>query len=247
METNLQTVTREKISSSLSPVHLLLAVQSLDVLLVSINRLGSLTQGYVAPNEFLRWVDFHNMLTLPLISLVAFFLLKKQLEKNPAATRRGHLALDLAFLVGVYLLGASYGDHEVTNYLHARFCPSAGGGFLCQIIVFNDDSFSHWLFFTGFVLVNASLLLLQAARPFRARLSALDGVFLILNGLFIGAGIFANLAFETIGLDLYVVAILAFLSIGLIWRRGVQPLFLYYSTAYSLGLVATFVYKTLSG
>ena len=57
-------------------IHSLLAVQSVVAILVSINRLGTWTLGYVLPNQFLRWVDFNNMLVLPLISLVAFYLLK---------------------------------------------------------------------------------------------------------------------------------------------------------------------------
>jgi hypothetical protein len=43
--------------ADLRPVHRLLGVQSLVVVLVSVNRLGSWTDGYVARNEFLRWVD----------------------------------------------------------------------------------------------------------------------------------------------------------------------------------------------
>ncbi|MGH2523931.1 MAG: hypothetical protein ACRDH2_15605 [Anaerolineales bacterium] len=55
---------------TLATLHVLLAVQSLVVILVSINRLSPLTLGYVLPNEFLRWVDLNNMLILPLISPV---------------------------------------------------------------------------------------------------------------------------------------------------------------------------------
>ena len=35
------------------------------VVLVSVNRLSALTLSYVAPNQFLRWVDLINMLPLP--------------------------------------------------------------------------------------------------------------------------------------------------------------------------------------
>jgi hypothetical protein len=38
------------------------------VVLVSLNRLGSWADGYVAPNQFLRWVDLNNMV-LALVSL----------------------------------------------------------------------------------------------------------------------------------------------------------------------------------
>ena len=222
-------------------IHLSLAVQSVVALLVSINRLGTWTLGFVLPNEFLRWVDFNNMLVLPLISLVAFYLLKKTMEyDSPAREGRAHLTLNLIFIVGLYFLGASYGDHEVTNYLHVRFCLDDTTSDLCRIVIFNDDEFSHWVFFTGFVMVNAALLFLQEIFPYRGTLTGGDIVLLIFNALFLGAGILANLGFEEIGLDLYIVALLAILSAWLLWKRGRQPLFIYYTTAYVLGLIASF-------
>lgn len=72
-----------------------------------------------------------------------------------------HMAWNLVFIVGLYLLGASYGDHEVANYLHHRFCPEDPTSSLCRIVIFNDDEFSHRVFFTGFVMVNTALLFLQ--------------------------------------------------------------------------------------
>jgi hypothetical protein len=227
-------------------IHLLLAIQSVVAILVSINRLGTWTLGYVLPNEFLRWVDFNNMLILPLISLVAFYLLKKTIEyDSPAREGRLHLVLNLVFIVGLYLLGASYGDHEVTNYLNHRFCLEDTTSELCRIVIFNDDEFSHWVFFTGFVMVNAALLFLQNLFPYREKPTGADVGLLILNALFLGAGILANLGFEQIGLDLYVIALLAFLSAYFLWRRGKQPLFIYYTTAYWLGLIASFVAQAM--
>src|SRR5262245_13981366 len=232
----------------LGRIHGLLAVQSGVIVLLSVNRLSSLTLGYVAANEFLRWVDFNNMLVLPLISVVAFYLLKKQLEyDSPARESSRHLALNLVFIVGIYLLAAGYGNHEITNYLHIRFCPEGETGILCQIIVFNDDEFSHWVFFIGFILINSGLMLLQVLFPSRVPLTQWDIILLIINGLFISLGIFANLAFEVIGLDLYVVALLTILAFGLLWRYGAQPLLVYYSVANGLALVATAFYKTFLG
>jgi hypothetical protein len=237
--------------SGLSRLHALLFVQTVVIILGSINRLGSFTLGYVAPNEFLRWVDFHNALTLPLISLSAFCLLKKLLEANPPGialrtldTR--HLTLNLAFILGVYLLGASYGTHEVTNYLSFRFCREDAATDLCRIVIFNDDEFSHWVFFTGFVMVNAALMFMQVLFPHHSPITNNDRALLVFNAVFIALGIFANLAFEVIGLDLYVVALLAAIAVYLLWRRGAQPLLIYYSVAYVLGLIATFAYKTLA-
>ena len=223
-------------------IHTLLGVQSLLAILVSLNRLGRWTPGYVLPNEFLRWVDFNNMLVLPLISVVASYLLKKTLEYNsPQRESRAHIGWNLVFIVGLYLLGASYGDHEVTNYLHQRFCASDTTSDLCRIVIFNDDEFSHWVFFTGFVMVNAAILFLQSLFPHREPLTGRDIALLGLNALFLGAGVFANLGFEEIGLDLYVVALLALVSTFLLWRRGRQPMFVYYTIAYWLGLIGSLI------
>ena len=53
-----------------------------------------------------------------------------------------------------------------------------------------------------------------------------------------------NLGFEEIGLDLYVVALLALVSACLLWRRGKQPMFIYYTAAYWLGLIGSLAAQT---
>jgi hypothetical protein len=223
-------------------IHILLGIQSLVGILVSINRLGTWTLGYVLPNQFLRWVDFNNMLVLSLISLVALYLLKKAIEyDSPARGGSAHMAWNLVFIVGLYLTAASYGDHEVTNYLHLRFCATDTTSDLCRIIIFNDDEFSHWVFFTGFTLVNVAILFLQDIFPHREKISTPDIALLALNALFLAAAILANLGFEEIGLDLYVVTLLAFISTYLLWRRGRQPMFIYYTIAYWLGLITSLI------
>lgn len=227
-------------------IHALLGVQSLVAILVSFNRLGTWTLGYVLPNQFLRWVDFNNMLVLPLISVVASYLLKKTIEyDSPQRESKPHIAWNLVFIVGLYLLAASYGDHEVTNYLHQRFCAADTASDLCRIVIFNDDEFSHWIFFTGFVMVNLAILCMQALFPHREQVTRGDHTLLALNALFLGAGVFANLGFEEIGLDLYVVALLAGISTYLLWRRGRQPMFIYYTIAYWLGLMGSLIAQAL--
>jgi hypothetical protein len=234
-------------TSNLNNIHILLFAQTIIIIFASINRLGSFTLGYVAENEFLRWVDLLNMVVFPLASMVAFYLLKKEIEyDSPRKDGRRHLALNLAFIIGIYLLGASYGDHEVTNYLNARFCLDEPlNSTLCRIIVFNDDEFSHWLFFIGFTLVNAALPLLQVLFPYLGEVTAKDIALLVFNGLFIAAGIIANLAFEEIGFDLYVVALLTGLSLVLLRQNGRQPLLIYFATAYTVGLIVTVIIKLL--
>ena len=134
--------------------------------------------------------------------------------------------------------------HEAADYLDARFCAGAAADpGLCAIVAYHDDELSHLLFFAGFTVVNVVVMLTQVLFPYRARLATTDTVLIGVNALFIGAGIFANLAFEEIGLDLYVVAAIAALSIGLLLRHPGEPILRYYTAAYLVGLVATAVSK----
>ena len=87
---------------------------------------------------------------------------------------------------------------------------------------------------------------IQVLFPHPAPLTVKDQGLLAFNGLFVGASIFANLAFEPIGLDLYVIALLAILALALLWKHGKQPMLFYYAVAYNLGLVATFIYKVIA-
>jgi hypothetical protein len=186
------------------------------------------------------------MLVLPLISVVASYLLKKTIEyDSPQRESKAHIAWNLVFIVGLYLLGASYGDHEVTNYLHHRFCANDTTSDLCRTVIFNDDEFSHWVFFTGFVMGNVAILFMQNLFPHPEPVTSVDLALLSLNAIFLGAGVFANLGFEEIGLDLYVVALLALTATYLLWRRGQQPMFVYYTVAYWLGLVASLIAQDL--
>lgn len=230
--------------ATLQPLHRLLGAQSAVILLGSLNRLGPWTQGYVADNQFLRWVDFHNMLTLPLVSVVALYLLKKEVTRSPARGGTHWSALlNVLFVVGLYLVAASYGSHETTNYLNQRFCSADSTTDLCRIVAYNDDTFSHWLFFIGFALLNGVLMLLQHHHPWPGTLTRRDDAWLAFNAAWVALGIFANLGFETIGLDLFVVLALALLAGVLLWRDRRQPLPRYYALAYGVGLIATALYR----
>ena len=94
-------------------------------------------------------------------------------------------------------------------------------------------------------MVNVAILFLQNLFPYQGDLSRGDVSLLLLNSLFLGAGILANLGFEEIGLDLYVVAVVAIVSTYLLWRRGWQPMFIYYTAAYWFGLIASLIAQAL--
>jgi hypothetical protein len=109
------------------------------------------------------------------------------------------------------------------------------------------SSFSHLVWFIGFILPNVVLMFTQVLFPQSSSLTVRDQSLLAFNTLFVGASIFANVAFEEIGLDLYVGVLLAILALALVWKYGKQPLLFFYSVAYSLGLVVTFISKVIAG
>jgi hypothetical protein len=221
-------------------LHVLLSVQSLLIVGVSVNRLSALTTGYVASNQFLRWVDLNNMF-LGLFAVLVYYLIVRYLDRRSGRTSG---ALGVAFVVGAYLYAASYGSHEVTNYLHVRFCPDTAGD-LCRIVAYNDDQFSHLLFFAGFIVLNVVVMLTQVISPDPDRPTVTDTVLVVVNAVFVAAGVVANLAFEEIGLDLYVVAAVAVFAVVLLWRQPRQLILRYYVVAFVLGLVVTGVIKAV--
>ena len=241
-------------TSGLGVLHWLLGGQSVIVILLSLNRLSPWTRGVALPHEGLRWVDVTNMLVWPLVSSALSYGALRWIEGG-----RGSIWWHgLLLLVSVYLLAAGYGNHEVTNYLHQRFCAGDGMGpesrvldaRLCEIVVYNDDDFSHLVFFVGFVGVTLALLVAQAAHPRAGSLPARDRALLGANAVFLGLAVFANLAFEETGLDLPVVLLVAALAAAL-WRRARRrgdsvPVVAYTLAAYAPSGLAVAVAK-LSG
>jgi hypothetical protein len=220
-------------TTSLRRLHLLLAVQSLLLVLASVNRLWDATDVPVLPHDALRLVDVLNLLVLAPASLLAFHLLLEHVLRGASA--RARRALRFAFLAAAYLFAASYGMHEATDYLHSR-CAGPSG--LCDIVAYQDDELSHFLFFAGFAGIAATLLAAQSVVPAIAT-TAKDRALLLANAALVAAAIVANLGFEKIGLDLFVVAAVAILAVVLWLRRGPRPLILYYASAYTVGLLIT--------
>jgi membrane protein implicated in regulation of membrane protease activity len=102
------------------------------------------------------------------------------------------------------------------------------------------------VFFVGFVLLNLSVLLMPllfaVGEPVRGgHLAAVAG-----NAVVFAAGVFANLAFEDLGLDLFVVAIVALAATLVWWRRRRDAVAVYYLLAYWLGLGGTLAYQALA-
>jgi len=76
-----------------------------------------------------------------------------------------------------------------------------------------------------------------------------DFIFVSANALFIGLGIFANLAFEEIGVDLYIFGFLMLLSLYLLYSKKIvskHPITYYFAASYTMGVLGTVLYKLLA-
>jgi len=232
-------------------VHLLLTGLSITILLLSFNRLTSFTLSYLQPYDFLRWLDFNAMIPIPLLSIIIYYLLLREVTyESKFKKTKLYIFLFLLFITGVYLFGVSSGNHEVTNYLNTRFCERGTiDSPLCNIIAYNDDEFSHIVYYLGFVFMNMVLLLMEYNMPRKKGMIRKDYIFVSANALFIGLGIFANLAFEEIGIDLYVFGFLMALSLYLLYSKKIVSKFLltyYFAVSYTVGVVGTGVYKLIN-
>lgn len=234
-------------------VHLILTALSLNIILLSLNRLTNLTSGYLQPFEFLRWLDFNAMLPIPLLSVLLYYLLRREvIYENTFHKTKTYILLALLFISGVYFFAAGSGDHEVTNYLNTRFCDRGTvQSPICNIISYNDDTFSHYVYYLGFILLNISLMFLEKYYPRKVSVSKRDLLLILPNSLFIALGIFANLAFEEARIDLVIFGSIMLLSLYLLLstknKPNKLPITFYFASSYTLGVLSTLVYKFLSG
>lgn len=231
--------------------HWLLTGLSITILLLSINRLTSFTLSYLQPYDFLRWLDFNAMIPIPLLSILLYYFLLRDTVRDYAFKKTAlYSFLFVMFITGVYLFGASSGDHEVTNYLNARFCDAGVvKSTLCNIISYNDDEFSHIIYYLGFVFMNLVLLFMEYNVPRQKGMAKKDYIFVSANALFIGLGVFANLAFEEIGIDLYVFGFLMLVSLWILFAKKIVsklPITYYFAFSYTVGVVGTSIYKLLN-
>lgn len=233
-------------------VHLLLTGLSVVIVALSLNRLTGATAGTIAPHDFLRWLDLNAMLPIPIASIVLYYLLKKDVELAGAAPpSRWLLTVNVVFVVGVFLYGASSGDHETTNYLNHRFCTDDEvSRDLCAVVDYHDDTFSHLLYYLGVIAFTLSLVVIEWRYPRRADVARPDVALVLANAAFVAVGIFANLAFEEARIDLVAFAVVAAVSNVLLWLTGRRwrqlPVTLYVSSSFGAGLLAAVGYKLIS-
>jgi hypothetical protein len=234
-------------------LHWILTGFTFSLILLSVNRLTDWFLAPISPNDFLRWVDFNTMIPVSILMIVLYYLAKRDVQESaaPEKQKRNLLLTNIVFLVGVYLFGASAGNHEVTNYLSTRFCERGlTESDLCNIINFNDDIFSHVIYYFGVIMMQLSVLWIEFRAPRKTVANRSDIWLIILNALFIAVAIFGNLAFEDTAIDLIGFIIVLLTSGTFLYLRRAQwksyPFIFYTTAAYMLGIGATLIAKLLT-
>lgn len=233
-------------------LHLILTGFTFILLLLSFNRLTGWFIAPLPPYDFLRWLDFNAMLPIPLAMIILYYLVKRNVQNSTFAQGNAINLLypNLLFIIGVYIFGASAGDHEVTNYLSTLFC---GRGTveseMCAIVSYHDDIFSHVLYFTGAIAMQAAVLWIEYRFPRKQEMRVADTWLITANASFIALGIFVNLAFEETAIDIAAFLFVLLFSVLLLWRQRRQwrqvPFIFYTAVAYAAGVGATIIAKLL--
>ncbi len=224
-------------------IGLLLIAQTLILIVASLNRLTDFSSGPVAANQFLRWRDFNHLMVFPPLTVIVAIGFR-QVFLKVGGNRDGRV--DLLFVIAVYFLGAGYGVHELANYLSMLIkSRETIDPVLREVIRYNDDDFSHWVFFGAFIALNVVMLLWQAANPFQTRLSWIDMAICIVNGAVLSAAIFVNLSRGDLGFDLVALLALALVALYFWLKDRKQPMNIYYVTGLWPGLIGTAIARML--
>lgn len=230
-------------------LHVLFSLNSLAVVLISIERFSFTTHVLLQPYQFLRLHEAIQITVLILATaIIPFFLLKEVTSDFSLLIkgRKSNMFLGVAFIIGIYLYASGNAFHELASFLFNQYCNvSAVSGQLCGSLFFNDYYTGNVLYFVGAFLFTIALILLEVSQP-RIVMTKRDVWLLVPNCLIYALAIVAYAGFDRVlvGLVYSVVTTLVVLGILFINRKEVHrlPVTDYTALTYIVGtLVACLV------
>ncbi len=218
-------------------------LSSLDVLLVTVERVSPTTTVVLSPHHFLRLHELLQMTTLILFTVVLPAFVLQIVTRNFSAlqTRRG-LALFVVFIVGVYFYATGNGLHEVSSFNFNQFCPQRQATTdLCGGFFINDYYTGNVLYFVGGALMVIVPLLFEATLP-QPPFERRDLIILAVNACVYALAIFAYAGFDAVLVGLVYAAVVAVVADAL-WLRlraryRAHPVISYTALAYTVGTLA---------
>jgi len=230
-------------------LHILFSLNSLVVVLVSIERFSFTTHILLQPYQFLRLHEALQIVVLILATvIIPFFLFQEVTSDFSLLTknkRRGML-LGSVFITGIYFYASGNAFHELASFLFNQYCDVTNvSGQLCGSLFFNDYYTGNVLYFIGAFLFTLALILLEIVQP-HVLMTKRDMWLLVPNGLIYALAIVAYAGFDRVlvGLVYSLVTTLVVVVIILIYRKELRslPITSYTALTYIVGtLVACLV------
>ena len=231
-------------------LHILFSLNSLLVVLVSIERFSFTTRVLLQPYDFLRLHEAIQMTVLILATAILPFFLLKEVTGDfslLAKGKRGNLLLGALFIAGIYLYASGNAFHELASFMLNQYCNvTAVSGTLCQGLFFNDYYTGNVLYFVGAFLFTIVLILLEVSQP-RFEMTRRDLWLLLPNCMLYALAIVAYAGFDRVlvGLVYSLFTTVVVVAILLINRKELRrlPLTSYTAITYVLGTLVACVVR----
>jgi hypothetical protein len=232
------------------PIIRLFWLNSLVVVLITIERFSRTTRVVLAPHSFLSLHQLIQTVVLILASSVLAMLLFWETSGHlKALPGRSAVWLSVLFIAGTYLYGAGESLHELASYLlDARCDADHPVGDLCGGLFVNTFYTGNILFFVGAALITGVPIIAERLNenPDLRRPGTLP---LILNAVVYSLTVVAYAAFDTVLVGL-VFAVVMLIFTAVLWlpiRRSASryPVATYWFITYLLGAVVSIVLRFL--
>jgi hypothetical protein len=229
-------------------MHLLFTLNSLVVVIVSVERFSVTARISLPPHSFLRLHEALQMGLIFLFTVIIATLFFWEISKHLRGLG-GKAApwLLVVFVVGIYYYATGNGVHELASFAFNAYCDvDHPQGDLCGGLFFNDYYTGNATFFLGAFLFGASLLLIERMNP-REAFGRVDLALIAINGAVYALTVVAYAGFDRVLVGvIYTVATLAFtLAVFLSVRSRYRqfPFITYSTVAYTLGAAASLVVR----
>jgi hypothetical protein len=226
------------------PINRIFWLNSLVVLLVTVERFSRTTRAVLSPHAFLSLHQLIQTVVLILASVVLSLLLFWEASGHFAPLRgRRTVWLSALFTAGVYLFGAGEGLHELASYLLGSRCDADHPvGDLCGGLFVNDFYTGNIIFFVGAALITAIPIIAERLQP-RSDFTRAALASLIINAVVYAFTVVAYAAFDAVLVGLvFALVMLAFtVTMWLPVRRNAlrYPVATYSVITYVLGAVVS--------
>jgi hypothetical protein len=230
-------------------LHILFSLNSLVVVLVSIERFSFTTRVLLQPYQFLRLHEAVQIVVLILATAIIPFFLLKEVTGNFSLLARGKkrsMFLGAVFIAGIYFYSSGNALHELASFLFNQYCEiDKVSGQLCGSLFFNDYYTGNVLYFLGAFLFTLVLILLEISQP-RILITTRDMWLLVPNCLIYALAIVAYAGFDRVLVGLVYSLITALVAVGILFRYRKEmrylPVTVYTVLTYAIGtLIACLV------